>query len=1035
MGTQPTDSKALLAAAYLELKKLRGQLQAARPPVHEPIAIIGMSCRFPGAPGPEAYWELLQAGRDAIREVPGNRWRWQDFYDPAPRKAHKTYSRWGGFLDDIGDFDPAFFDISPREAVSMDPQQRLLLEVAWETFENAGYTARRLANSATGVYVGSSYNGYYRYIEPGLTQADHTAGIGNQNGILPNRVSFCFGLRGPSVLVDTLCSSSLVAVHAACQALRQGECDLALAGGVNLLLSPQYYVGMSQLKIHSPDGRCRAFDHRANGIVLGEGVGAVLLKPLSRAIADKDPILAVIRGSAVNHGGSANGLTAPNPAAHAELIGTALRNAGVSAADVSYVEAHGTGTALGDPIEIEGLTKAFATHTARKQFCRIGSVKTNIGHLEAAAGIAQLIKVVLSLNKKQLPPSLHFERPNAAIRFEDTPFTVHTHLADWQAGGSRIAGISSFGIGGANAHVIVEEAAAPAEAIAPADGPSGSYFLALSAKSGPALARRAAQLDAYLERHGGVHPADLCKSANAGRDHFGVRAGCVFGSIAELRQQLRALPEGRRVGSAPPVVAFLFTGQGAQYAGMGRQLFGEEPVFRAAVLECEAIVRQSADWSLCEVLFGDDDRIHQTQYTQPALFALAYGLAKLWASWGVKPAVMVGHSIGEYAMACLAGVFSTEDALRLVVARGRLMQALPPGSMATVFASPAQVEPLLPQYGPDLVVSAYNGPEHLVVSGRGESVAAMMTGLAARGIRTGRLRVSHAFHSPLMEPMLPEFGRVAAGVTYRLPAAGLISTVTGEAVRGEMANPAYWIDHVTAPVRFSGAVQTLLDRGVDVCLEIGPQPALTTLARSMAPDAGVAFLPGLRANAPGNRPLLEGLAELYRAGAGISWDTLYAHARGVQAPLPNYPFARSTYWITPPAPGTASPDRRADRHPFLGHPLTPVANQPGHFGWEATIDHAQYPFLGDHCIDQESIMPFSAYIEIATRAAEEVLGRPHCKIASLQLPRALVIPPDAAVRLQTLLVMQPGQAIRVEVYSQSGRRDWTLNAQATIETV
>jgi glutamate-1-semialdehyde-2,1-aminomutase len=904
------------------------------------IAVIGMSCRFPQAPDLASYWQLLANGDNAITEVPTQRWG-QNWYDVNPDTANKTYSRWGGFIDDIDLFDPLFFQISPREAELMDPQQRIFLEVVWEALEHAGYRPEQLEPDRVGVFVGCSNNGYYRRIEGQLQAADYSAGIGNQNPIIANRVSFLLNLRGPSVLVDTLCSSSLVSLHMACQSIRQGECNAAIAGGVNLQLSPEYYVGMSRMKVHSPTGQCYAFDERADGIVLGEGAGAVLLKPLERAIADGDRIYGVIKGSAVNNDGRTNGLTAPNPASQADVIRTALDNAGVSAETISYVEAHGTGTTLGDPIEIEGLSKAFRVDTDQDRFCALGSVKTNLGHLESAAGIAQSIKVLLSLQHQQLPPSLNFECPNPYIPFENSPFVVNDKLQAWESASTpRRAGVSSFGMGGTNAHVVVEEAPTPQEIQNQVD--RSHHLLMLSAKSEQALAELVDRYERLLSHQPDLSLADLCFTANTGRVQFNERLGIVTDSISDLTAQLTAYRQQQLTPNIYPgssqkkntaKIAYLFTGQGSLSVRMGRQLYETQPTFRQAIAECAVLMEPHLDQPLVSILYpvnGQNELIERTIYTQPALFALEYALFKLWQSWGITPDAVLGHSLGEYVAAVVAGVMSLADGIKLVTTRARLMHNLPvTGEMVAVFATPTDIQKAIEIDGRQLTFAVYNSPENTVIAGDKPAISHACAALAAEGIGFKLLDTTNAFHSPLMEPMLPEFQQVAATISYNPPQIPLISNLTGAQV--DKIDAEYWCQHLRQSVRFTDGIQALAELDIDIFLEIGPKPTLLAISQQCLPVAnGRLWLSSLRGIADGSQ-MLHSLAQLAVNGIEIDWsgfDRDYARQR---VPLPTYPFQRKSYWISE-TKGVKTPDA-VDRtlfSPNSAGSISDMSNQPQH---------------------------------------------------------------------------------------------------------
>jgi natural product biosynthesis luciferase-like monooxygenase protein len=887
-----------------------GELRAGSKSVgNGDIAIIGFSGRFPGAPDSASYWELLKNGRDAVTEVPEDHWNWRPYFDSNPDAEKKTYSRWGGFLKNLDLFDAPFFNISPREAKLMDPQQRIFLETAYETFEHAGYSPESLSQQQVGVFVGSSYAEYYPRIQSALKQADHAAGVGNQNAIIANRVSFFLNLHGPSFLVDTLCSSSLVAVHLAGQSLKNGECAVALAGGINLLLLPEHFIIMSRMKAHSPDGRCKTFDHRADGICFGEGCGAVLLKPLARAIEDNDTIYAVIKGSASNHGGQANGLLAPNPEGQAQVIRKALDAAEISADTVSYIEAHGTGTALGDPIEIEGLTKAFRHDTNRTQFCSIGSVKTNIGHLEAAAGIAGIIKVVLAMQHRQLPPSLHFEKPNPYIPFEQSPFKVQAELSDWKSDGIRRAGISGFGVGGSNVHIILEES--PARTVPEHATERPRHLLALSAKTGTALRALAGRYVSFLKSNSDINLPDLCFSANAGRSHFTHRLAVGAEDVSQLKCNLEAFLDrksdtavfqGQCREDKRPGIAFLFTGQGSQYSGMGGRLFESEPLFRSAVERCDAILKSRIGRGFLPGLFTEPSTqlITDPVMAQTALFALEYSLAEVWRSWGIVPNAVMGHSLGEYVAAQQAGVFSLDDGLWLVAERARLMQekALPGGRMAAVFASEAAVAQNISQHAGYVSIAAVNGPKNVVISGHAAHVNGIVDELRGKDIVAEFLNVTHAFHSPLLDPVLQSFEDAAAKIACRDPQLPLISNVSGQGFEpGVVPDAAYWRRHMRQPVKFAAGINHLAEQGMEVFVEVGPSAVLTGMARHCVSSSKLTFIPSLKNSADDWEFLLGSLARLYVTGARVDWtgfDRSYTRRR---IALPLYPFERQRYWL------------------------------------------------------------------------------------------------------------------------------------------
>ncbi|MGF2011225.1 type I polyketide synthase, partial [Nostoc sp. DedVER01b] len=749
--------------ALLALKELRAKIDAMEQAKTEPIAIVGMACRFPGgADDPETFWQILRDGTDAIVEVPSDRWDINAYYDPNPDTPGKMSSRYGGFLKQVDRFDAEFFGISPREAISIDPQQRLLLEVSWEALENAAQPPSELMGSSTGVFVGVTTNDYTRfYAQAGEQGIDAYQGTGSAFSAMVGRLSFILGLQGPCVALDTACSSSLVSVHLACQSLRNGECELALAGGVNLILTPEANIMFSKARMMAADGRCKTFDAAANGYVRGEGCGMVVLKRLSQAQAQGDKILAVIRACAVNQDGRSSGLTVPNGIAQENLIRQAIANAKVQPQQVSYVEAHGTGTSLGDPIEVEAIAATLAKQHTTDRPLAIGSVKTNIGHLESAAGVAGLMKIVLALQHQQIPPHLHLNQPNPLIPWSELPLTIPTTLTPWQTNGeTRIAGVSSFGFSGTNAHAILEEA------------PNNSKFkiqnsklidrplhlLTLSAKHPQALQQLAQNYIKYLSSHAEIPLGDITHTSQIGRTHFSHRLAIIASDHQQIQQKLQAYLDNSEIigihhgysSQQSKKIAFLFTGQGSQYRNMGKQLYETQPSFRQTLDNCDTLLQPLLGESILEVIFSEnpeDTRINQTAYTQVGLFVLEYALAQLWQSWGIRPTAVVGHSVGEYVAACIADIFSLEDALKLIVQRASLMQALPQGGgMAAVFATVERVTPLIADYPQQLSIAAINGEQSIVLSGELQVLNLVLQKLESQGIETRRLQVSHAFH-------------------------------------------------------------------------------------------------------------------------------------------------------------------------------------------------------------------------------------------------------------------------------------------------
>ncbi|MFS0518988.1 type I polyketide synthase [Nostoc sp. UIC 10607] len=884
----------------------------------EPIAIVGIGCRFPGAKDKQAFWKLLHDGVDAITEVPLSRWNIEAFYDPDTTKPDKMNTRWGGFLEQVDQFDAQFFGISPREAVSMDPQQRLLLEVTWEALEDAMLIPQSLSGTRTGVFIGISSHDYYEMFVENRIGFDAYAATGNNNCIAAHRISYVFNLTGPSMAIDTACSSSLVAVHLACQSIWSEESTQAVVGGVHLVLSPWVTVSFAKGGFMAADGRCKTFDAGANGYVRGEGVGVIVLKPLSKAMTDGDHIYAVIQGSAVNQDGRSNGLTAPNLKAQEAVLREAYFKAGVSPGQNQYIEAHGTGTVLGDPIEMKALGKVLAEGRPQGSYCKVGSVKTNIGHLEAAAGIAGLIKVALSLKHRQIPPNLHFQQPNPYIPFDKLPMRVQQTLEPWpQGNGLALAGVSSFGFGGTNAHVVLAEAPLETQKSKAKSQKKDSierplHLLTLSAKSEKALLEMAQRYQEFLLNHPEVSLADVCFSANTGRTHFDYRLAVVAESTVQLQKELSAFTasgetttvvSGQVKSKKRPKVAFLFTGQGSQYIGIGRQLYETAPIFRQALDRCDEILRPYSYLGkpLLSVLYpkpGETSPLDQTAYTQPALFAIEYALSQLWKSWGVVPTAVMGHSLGEYVAACVAGVFSLEDGLKLIAKRSRLMQSLPSeGEMAVVFAASDTIRAITEINNKKVAFAAINTSQNTVISGERQAVLSICTALEAQGIKTKKLQVSHAFHSPLMEPMQAEFHQIAASITYGAPQIDLISNLTAERLTKKDITPEYWCRHLRSCVQFADSLKTLHALGYEIFVEIGPKPTLLGMGRNCLPEEVGVMLPSLRQGQDDWQQILQSLGKLYTCGVHVDWSGFDRDYGRELISLPTYPWQRQRYWI------------------------------------------------------------------------------------------------------------------------------------------
>jgi microcystin synthetase protein McyG len=895
------------------------------------IAVIGLACRFPGADTPEAFWQNLLHGVESISDLTDDELAAAGV--PAERTSLPSFVKRRPLLRGADCFDADFFGYSAREAELIDPQQRLFLEVCHECLERAAINPQRHGHSI-GVFAGASTNSYLLNHWVGnradldaedatsVVTLDSMSGfqmmVASDKDYLTTRASYKLDLRGPSVNVQTACSTGLVAVHMAAQSLRAGECDMALCGGVSVN-APQetgylYQEGM----IVSRDGHCRAFDAEATGTVFGSGVGVVLLKRLADAQRDGDTIYAVVKGSAINNDGGAKlGYLAPGSSGQASVVAEALAMAGIDPATLGLVEAHGTATPMGDPVEFDALAQALRAHTHRQQFCALGSVKTNVGHLQIASGIAGFIKAVLSLHHQTIPATLHFQKPNPRIDFERSPFFINRERLPWAAPISefdgqplpRRAGVHSLGIGGANAHVILEQA--PAIAPAPTAPDRSQHILTLSAKTPQALAARAVQLADFLASQSPVALADLCLSANSGRAHFAHRMAIVAPTATELYDRLRASDVVARQnvptaqGSPTAGLAFLFTGQGSQYAGMARLLYQTHADFRRLLDHGEALFQKWSGYSLLEIMFSDDGRLHDTTHAQPALFLIEVALSDLLRSWGVQPTVLFGHSLGTYAAAACAGVFSLESGLRLVTQRARLMGALPTGgAMASIFASESDIRRLLAPFADRLVIAARNGEAHSVVSGEQQALAALCHECAKQGIESKMLRVSHAFHSPLMRPMLSAYEQVLRGIELSPPQLPILADLTGQLAGAELASPAYWLRHLVEPVQFHGGLATLVAQGCTAFVELGPQPALLAMGRETLPASATAVA-CLRRERDDWAVLLDGLAQLYVRGVSVDWDAFdapYRHQRK-RVPLPSYPFERRRYMLPLRRPG------------------------------------------------------------------------------------------------------------------------------------
>ena len=942
-----------------------------------PIAMIGIACRFPGgADTPDKFWELLNEGVDAIVQAPPSRWDAHDFLDQDLKSPGKMYTAQGGFLkEDLEQFDAQFFGISPNEARAMDPQHRLLLEVSWEALENAFQVPEQLKFSRTGVYVGISGDDYalnHRHSARPET-IDAYSITGSTFSTAAGRISYLFGLQGPCMALDTACSSSLVAIHQAVKSLQNRESNLALAGGVNLILHPFMHIGFSKLQAISPDGRCKTFDASANGYVRGEGCAMIVLKRLEDAQRDGDRILGVIKGSAINQDGKTNGLAAPNGKAQQAVIKEALADANLSATSVDYVETHGTGTILGDPIEVEALAAIYGKNRDRDLL--LGSVKTNIGHLEPVAGMAGLAKILLSLERQLIPKNLHFNSPNPHIPWDAIPLNVIAKSVAWKKNeASRVAGLSSFGFSGTNAHLIISEYS---EVEKPEPEPTDQYeILNLSAQDTNGLIELVKR---YLDvlNAGELNIKDLCYSATLGRAHWPYRLSVICKHQGDLIDGLRSFLDGSanpnvqsgHVGAKQPKVAFLFTGQGSQYAAMGAHLYATESVFKNAFDRCDEILQSLTQQSLKAIIFQErSETIHETGTTQPALFSIAYALCQLWSAWGIKPHTVMGHSVGEYAAACAAGIFSLEDGLRLITKRAKLMQSLPTGGgMAAVFCSRDTIVPFLTQYPQKIEIAAFNSPKQILVSGNKAAILSLCKELSAVNIDSRVLTVSHAFHSYLMDDILSEFKQEADSVQYNTPHHPIVLNLSGKEAGHTPLTSEYWVDHIRRPVEFSAGMQTIEDQAIDVYIEIGPEPILLGLARQNTERTPV-WLASLRKSVPDQVQMYRALGNLYILGADVQWKSVFANKHAKWATIPNYPFQRKKHWQAITHQKTVHSNSNAGAtSPFaLRYTSSPLLS------WDlvsASLSSQSLPLLNQHQVLGTTIFAAASYISLLLESA------------------------------------------------------------------
>jgi len=1046
LGTPPQSSAPAAPLAGLSAVKLAVLARRARAQGDallraDPIAIVGMACRFPGgADAPQRYWELLIEGRDAIGPVPPQRWDAEASFDANPAAPGKSAVREGGFIGDVDGFDAGFFGILPREAEKMDPQQRLFLEVATEALDEAGLTRERLAGSRTGVFAACYHSDYAQLQYRDIEDIDARTLTGTVHSVVSNRLSYLLDLRGPSITIDTACSSSLVALHLACQSLRYGECDAAITGGVSLMLTPELMVSLSKVGFMAPDGRCKTFDDAADGFGRGEGCGVIVLKRLADAIADGDRVLALVRGSAVNQDGHSTVLAAPNGLAQREVIRQALDNAQVPAHSIGYVEAHGTGTPLGDPIEMEALADTIGVAAADAGPCYVGAAKANIGHMEAAAGIGGVIKSILMFQHGVVPPQVHFRKLSRHIRLDGTRLKIPAVAVPWPRGAQprRIA-TSGFGVGGTNAHVLLEEAPqlpSPVATVAPDH--AGAQLLPLSAQSEPALRVLASAWVELLARSTGSAAA-LCAAASLRRSHLDHRLAVVGASTQQLAERLRGHlegPQGAQVATghraqARQRLGFVFSGQGPQWFAMGRELLAEEPVFRDKMHQIDALLAPLSGWSLRDALAAEESasRLHETLYAQPALFALQVALSALWKSWGIEPDGVVGHSIGELAALHVAGVLPLPEAVRIVWLRASAMQRAGAGAMAAVALDKQEAATLLATQGDALSIGAINAPRGVVLSGDAIALTTVLAQLQARGVASRRLPVQYAFHSAQMQPLAQSFAAAIGEVTMQAPLLPFYSTVSGaRAVDGFDAG--YFSGNVRRPVRFAAAIGAMLEDGFDAFLEIGPHPVLGMSIAECAAGREVPplLLASLRRQRPERETLLQACAALFIAQRLPRWPAINP-ARPADVPLPAYPWQRRRYWLRAPPQAKAVPGELASG--CLGRRLPAGA---------ATIFESSWPdqapaWLADHRVGARLLVPAAAMLESLRQAAVDALGSAAAVVREFIVHRPLVLAEEGATTRWQVSASHDGQ-LRLQLHEQlpaGGAAAWQLVASAVAE--
>ncbi len=1009
----------------------------------EPLAIVGIGCRLPGgANNPATFWKNLVEGKDAIRQVPEDRWNVERYYDPNPKIPGKMITRWGGFIDDVDQFDARFFGISPREALRMDPQQRWLLEVAWEAIEDGGHAPEQLSGSRTGVFVGIASNDYANIQMKSPSDVDVHTNSGSTLSIASNRISYLFNFKGPSISVDTACSSALVAVNLACRGLWDGQCDTALAGGVNALLTPDSSIGFSKASMLSPDGRCFAFDARANGYVRGEGAGMLLIKPLSRALAEKDPIYAVIRAAVINQDGRTNAMTVPGLESQSEMLDDAYQQAGISPSKVCYMEAHGTGTPVGDPIEVQALGNVLGRDRKEGEYCVIGSVKANIGHLESASGVAGLIKAALVLKHRIIPPNLNFKTPNPNIPFEELRLRVPVEAEPLpEEDTPAVAAVNSFGFGGTNAHIVLSEP--PKEAIGYLGGPKPKrsrkkpVLLPLSGNTENSLKQAADDMAAFLtEGPIAQRPAlrDVLQTAALRKDHHEHRLAVVGSSAEEISERIKAWSAGEKsipgieVGRASPdkpEVVFVFTGQGPQWWGMGQELIKSEPVFRQTLEKIDGLMKKLGGWSLLEEMSKPEaeSNINRTDIAQPAIFALQVGLAEVWRSRGIEPSLVIGHSVGEVAAAYWAGIYNLEDAVKVIFHRSRLQNTTGGhGRMVAVGLSREKAEEAIRGFEEQVSVAVINSPSLVTLAGDTEALESIIEPLEKDRTFIRWLRIDYAFHTHQMDPIKDELLESIEDIEPHPGNLPFISTVTGELLEGTALTADYWWQNVRHSVLFSPAICDLIDQGNNLFLELGPHPALASSIQECLAQAGASggVLPSLRRKEAERERMLQTLGTLHTIGASVDWEALYGK-EGQYVRLPTYPWQHERYWLE-------SEESYDYRMAQASHPLLGLRARDPSPTWKCVLYPEAYPYLDDHRLRDSMVYPASAYVETALAAGKEVFADAPYSAEDIKFQKAMFFAGTNALNLQ---FSYDEKESAFEIFSceeGSAPQNWELNA-------